>query len=72
MIYSDIMSKNSINSPFLHGGSIDGNGDGDSVFVNDGSSIDGDDDSIDVGSGVDDDSNASRLVIGALEVYTVE
>ena len=31
-----------------------------------------DDDSIDVESGVDDDSNASRLVIGALEVYTVE
>ena len=71
MIYSDIMSKNSIDSPFLHGGSIDGNGDGDSVFVNDGGSIDVDD-SIDVGSGVDDDSNVSRLVIGALEVYTVE
>ena len=48
------MSKNSINSPCSHVGSIDDDGDGDSVFIN------------------DDDSNVSRVVIGVLEVYTVE
>ena len=75
------MSKNSINSPCLHVGSIDDDGDGDSVFINDDGGIDGDDDSkindgevdsIDAEIGVSDDSNVSRVVIGVLEVNAVE